>query len=374
MSPAAARARVLAGARLAGGAEVTAFGPLQGQLDTSTGLQIVPDLTQIARQFKPHGFVYDQLTAPMQVSHRFGKFPVFNPAQYFAAPGNLQVSDRAVTPSVDFEWSTEPYEAFPYRLQTVITREEANQARPELRLDYSKTIGLLTQFASAREKRLAEKLRAEGNGGALALSMTTTKKWDTGTKASEASIQTDIQKAIREVYKKTGIRPNTIVLTLSMAYAIANDFTLKEIIKYLVGTSIISEPINAMLPSTLFGLKVVVTEGVLYNERRPGDPAKLTDTWGNSARVLYVDPNAQWGMPSVVYSFRAPVTEGAHEPPSSIMPKAGAEPGPAAGWAVVDQWWDYDPPALHIRAWESVDERVAAPTLGIEIEEVLENP
>ena len=351
------------------------YGLLSGQLDSSSGLQIVPDLTQIARQFKPHGFVYDQLVAPMQVSYRYGKFPVFNPADYFANPGDLRVEDRALTPEVNFSWSTEPYECEPRRLQTVITREEEHQARPELRLEYSKTIGLLTQFAQAREIRLATALRSEANGGKLSnAAVATTKKWDTGTKSSEASIQTDIQKGIYTIYKATGIKPNTLVITQGMALAIANDWTLKEIIKYRVGPEFVANGQQTLLPPTLFGLKVVIAEGVLYNQARPGEAASLTDTWGNSARILYVDPNAQWGIPSCVYCFRAPVTGGAAEAPSSIMPKAGVEPGPASGWAIVDQWYDFDPPARHIRAWESVDERVAAPALGYEIEEVLEHP
>ena len=356
-------------------AETANFSPLNGGVNAATGIQIVPDLSTIARQFKPHGYVYDQLVAPMQVAKKFGKFPVFNPADYFANPGNLRVGDRAQTPEVNFGYSTEVYEAEPYRLQTTITREEENQAADVLRLRYSKTIGLLTQFATAREARLAAVLRAETNGGKLSnAGQTPAKTWDTGTKSSEAEIQKDIQKAIYTVYKATGVKPNTLVLTQGMALAIANDFTLKEIIKYRVGPEFVAAGQQVLLPPTLFGLKVVITEGVLYNQGRPGDAASLTDTWGNSARVLYCDPNAQWGVPSVVYCFRAPVTEGSTEPPSTIMPQAGNEPGPASGWAVVDQWWDYDPPVWHIRAWESVDERVVAPTLGVEIENVLANP
>ena len=44
------------------------------------------------------------------------------------------------------------------------------------------------------------------------------------------------------------------------------------------------------------------------------------------------------------------------------------------GWAIVDRWYNVDPPAEHIRAWECVDEKVVAPELGIEIQSVLANP
>jgi hypothetical protein len=52
----------------------------------------------------------------------------------------------------------------------------------------------------------------------------------------------------------------------------------------------------------------------------------------------------------------------------------GVQPSPVGGWAVVDRWWDYDPPAETIRVWESVDERVVAPELGVEIQNVLSSP
>lgn len=356
-------------------AEPTTYSSLSGGVNFSTGLQIVPDLSQIARQFKPHGYIYDDVVANMMVSKRFGKYPVFNPADYFAAPGNLRVADRAQTPETNFAWSTEPYECEPYRLQTIITREEENQANDVLRLRYSKTIGLLSQFATAREVRLAERLRSEANGGQLLKSYKPKVQWDKGD--TTVVIQEDLQKAALEVYKQSGVMPNALTLTKSMAFAIANDPTLKELIKYLVGTAIVREGQPAVLPSELFGFKVIISEGVLFNPGRPGDAipaAGLKDVWGNSARLLYIDPNAQWGVPSTVYCFRAPVTDANTEPPSTIMPQAGREPGPASGWAVVDQWWDYDPPAVHVRAWECVDERVVAPSLGIEITEVLASP
>ena len=354
-------------------AETTAFGPLSGQLETASGLQVVNEvLTTVARQFKPHGYVYDQLVAPQLVNRKLGLFPVFNPAQFFAAAGNISVADRAQTPEINFEWSTEPFHCKPYRLQTIITREEANQAHPALRLDYSKTIGLLTVFATNREVRLAERLRTETNGGQLLNGGKPAVQWDKGD--TTVKVQEDLQKAALKIYKASGIKPNTLVITQSMAYALANDPTLKEIIKYQIGPQFIRDGQSALLPDTLFGLKVVIAEGVLYNQARPEDKASLTDVWGNSARLMYCDPNAQWGIPSTVYSFRSPVTEGDHQPPATIMPQAGNEPGPAGSWAIVDQWWDYDPPALHIRAWESVDERVVAPSLGYELEEVLANP
>lgn len=361
----------------------TPYAPLSGQVAYGTGLQLVDEvLSSVAKQFRPEGYVYDRIVAPMPVEYNIGRYPVFDPSTFFATGGQLEVADDAPTPIIDFNWSHDTYYAQDRRLATRITRKESLQANPALRLDYSKTIGLLTVFANNRENRLATRLRAQSNGGQFTNpAITPSIKWDAGTSASPATIQADIQSGLLLAMKATGKRPNTIVMDYEVALAIANDFTVKQQLQYRIGPEILSNQVADMLsgsgggilPPKLFGLNVVIADGTLQNTARPGQSMSLTGTWGQSVRLIYVDPNAQWGVPSTVYSFRGRVTEGAHQPPSLIMPSGdgGQEPGPAGGWAIVDRWWDYDPPAETIRAWECVDERVVAPELGVEIQAVL---
>jgi hypothetical protein len=361
-----------------------AFNPLSGQVTAPGGLQVVNEvLTNVAKQYRPQGYIYDRLVAPQLVNYNFGLYPVFNPAQFFSTGGNLAVSDRAPTPKTDFEWSTSPYACVDYRLAASITRKEMAQAHPAVRLDYSKTVGLLTQFATNRENRLATALQSTANGGQLTANggnpVAPTVKWDQGTTSTPATIQQDLQGAALLVMKASGVRPNTLVIDYQVAYAIAADPGIKDYIKYLIGTQALADGVQAILPSKLFGFNVVIADGTLMNTGRPGDAnATLSGIWGNKARLLYVNPNAQWGIPSVVYAFRGRVAEGVGDaqPPAAIMPtgQGGQEPGPAGSWAVVDQWWDIDPPVLNIRAWECVDERVVAPELGIEIGPVLNAP
>ena len=354
----------------------TGLGP--GAQAGPDGLQVIDELlTNVAKMFRPDGYLYDQIVAPMPVQFNIGRYPVFDPSGYFAAPGNIAVADDAPTPLVDFKWSTDYYNCLDYRLQTRITRKENLQANPVLRLDYAKTVGLLTQFATAREVRLANKLRAQSNGGQFVnAAVTPSVKWDAGNATAPATIQSDLQGAALQVMKQCGKRPNTLILDFQVAYAIANDYTLKDLIKYQMGSAIVRDALQAVLPPTLFGFKVVVADGTMQNTNGPGATANLTGVWGNSARLIYTDPNAQWGQPSTVYSFRGRVNDGPTQAPEVTMPNgdAGNEPGPSGGWAVVDRWYDIDPPAVHIRAWECVDERVVAPELGIEIQNVLASP
>jgi hypothetical protein len=355
-----------------GYAPPTPYGPLDGRTNYGSGLQLVDEvLSNVAKQFKPTGHVYDQVTTPVSVDFNMGRYPVFDPSTFFATGGNLEVADDAPTPIIDFNWSVDKYYCRDYRLQTRITRKENVQAADALRLEYSKTTGLLGVFANNRETRLAAQMRAQSNGGQFTnAALTPAVKWDQGTSTAPATIQSDIQAAMLLAYKTCGVRPNTLILDFEVALAIGNDYTLKDTIKYIMGPSIVSDGMTAVLPSKLFGLNVVIAEGTLANGARPGQAASLGGIWGNSARLIYRDPNPQWGLPSTAYAFRGRVLDGATQAPSLVMPSGdgGQEPGPAGDWAVVDRWWDYDPPGEHIRAWECVDERIVAPELGVEIQ------
>lgn len=351
------------------------YGPLSGQSTFGGGLQLVDEvLTTLAKQFVPDGFLYDQICAPIPVNYNSGRYPVFDPSTFFQTGGNLEVADDAPTPIIDFNWSHDLFLCKTKRLQTRLTREEEVQANPALRLEFSKTRGLLTTFATNRENRLAVKLRAQANGGQITnAAQSVSVHWDQGTSTVPANIQGDIQAAALTAYKACGKRPNTLVLDYEVALAMANDFTLKDQIKYMMGPRIVAEGLEAVLPPTLFGFKVLIADGTLYNQSRPGQAASLTGVWGNSARLVYADPSAEWGVPATAYSFRGRVVGGAAQPPDTILPSGdgGHEPGPLGGWAIVDRWWDMDPPGEHVRVTEKVDERLVAPELGVEIQNVL---
>lgn len=363
----------------------TPYAPLSGQLTYSSGLQLVDEvLTNVAKFFRPDGFCYDRIVSSYPVNHRFGRYPVFDPTPLFSTGGALEVADDAPTPIVDFNWSHDIFAAQVRRLQTRITQEESLQAHPALRLDYAKTTGLLTNFALNRENRLATRLRAQSNGGQFTnAEVVPAVKWDAGTSGAPATIQQDIQNGLLVALKACGKRPNTIVMDYEVALAISNDYTLKQQLQYRIGPEMLSNQLadslagngngGGVLPAKLFGLNVVIADETMVNTARPGQALSLAGVWGQSVRLVYVDPTNQWGVPATAYCFRAPVSEVSHQAPATIMPSGdgGAEPGIVGDWAQVDRWWDYDPPGEHIRVRECVDERVVAPELGIEIGPVL---
>jgi hypothetical protein len=367
--------------------------PLAGLSGGPEGLQIIdPVLSNVARQFRPHGFVYGDIVAPQPVEYNVGQYPIFDLAKFFSARGDARVADDAATPIVDFKWSTEYYNCEDFRLRTRLTRKEKLQAHPALRLEMSKTVGLLGIMALEREIRLAKKLRSTENGGQFTQAYMAVEgaKWDEGTSGSPAKIQKTLITAGQKVYKTTGRRPNTLVITEEIALAISQDPAIIEIVKYLIGPGFVASgsiaddrliDINStgVIPKKLFGFNVIVADGVLENTAQEGATPTLSEVWGNSARLMYIDTDAAWGIPTVAYSFRGRVTA-----PMETAPESPTAPGPGpitqlepegqGDWAIVDRWQEPDPPAENIRAWECVDEHVVAPELGIEIGPILGNP
>lgn len=306
-------------------------------------LQIVDAvLTNIARAYKPAGFIYGQVFPSIPVQLDAGLYPIFD--GFFDDDVDNKVSDRAETPEVDFQWSTDTYLCEDFRLKASYTKKEERQAHSILMLRQNKLEVVLTRMAIRRERRAAVVLQDSGTtGGQLTGgSHTPATKWDTG---AAATVEADIKTAKIAVYRKTGMTTNTIVLPFEVAYAIAMDPEVRKQIRY----DATGKPVDyvqageQILPGSLHGHRVIIPAGAMRNTAKEGAPKVLADIWGKSARLLYL-PSGQggWGIPSTGYSF---VAEG----------------------EAVDRWRENDPPVEYVRAWECRDEKVCGPELGYEI-------
>lgn len=338
-------------------------------------LQVVnPVLTNVAVQYVPHGFAYDKLVNNYPVMFNNGQYPFFDMSGFYASGDGRPIADDAATPLIDFKVEMRPYHCLDYRKAVRIMRKELQQAHPALHLEESKILGLAAVFAGEREARLAAKLRDTSNGGQLTgEKVVPSVKWDAGTSGTPATITADVQKAMKGIKNLTGRWPNTMLITKEIAYAISNDFTLRAQLQYLQGPQYIEKGVGA-LPEYLFGLKLIVVDGVQVNTAAEGAATSLSEVWGKHARILYVNENPAWGEPTVAYGFRGRVQDGfAYSTPAVANggPVAQLEPNGANQWAMVDQWAEPDPPANRYRLWECVDEKIVAPELGAEIENVI---
>lgn len=303
-------------------------------------------LTNIARQYRPQGFIADQVMPVIPVSADSGKYPYFDDAYFFGDDVDPKVGDRAETPEIDLRWSEDTFYCEDYRLKFSITKRERKQAHASLRLERSKLSLLQDRLALARERRVAEALRHTGAGGQLTGGTSAPGvNWDQPT----ATIEQDIKTGALAVYDKTGLTTNVMVLDFKVAYAMALQEDIREIIKFInTGNAPgnFLELGDRVLPDVIHGHKVVIAKGVLRNTAREGGTKSLSSVWGDDVRLLYVDSNAGWGTPSTGYTFQS-------------MPRD------------VDRWQENDPPVEFVRAWDNGDEKVCAPDTGYTLTGVL---
>lgn len=326
----------------------------------SNALQIVdPILTNIARRYEAAGFVYDQLAHRLPVDARSAQYPVFS--GFFGDDSDdieQPIDDRSPTPEISFEWSMDTYLVQDYRLKESITNTERSQAAvmgDPLKLEMSKVKHLRGRMAIRRELRLAKQLRHTANGGQLTGGHhTPSQKWD----QDAAVIEVDVETGALAVRGKTGMVTNTMILDLAVAMKVARQQDIRDIVKYTIpGERILAG--GAQLPPILFGHRPLIAD-VTRNTAKKGATETLSTVYSDNVRLLYVAPEPGWGIPSVAYSFAAPI-DGAPAP----------EPGAEGQFEVVDRWRENDPPVEYIRAWEALDEKICAPDAGYEIEDVL---
>lgn len=305
-------------------------------------LQVIsPVLTNLARQYKPHGFIADEVLANIPVQTLAGQYPVFTKQEWFSNFVDNLSKDREAAKEVDITFSTEAFLAKEYALKISITDLERAQAHPGLRLEASKLTRLMQAQALAKEVRVAALLRDVTNGGGFTASNETaiSTKWDLTTSNPEA----DIRAAALSIYNATGLQPNTIVIPYPVAYNLATIHgtdTFRGQMLYTVNGAEAIRIGAGVLPSEIHGMRVLIPTGPQVNTQQANTPAaSYTEIWGKHVRLLYVDKNAEWGIPSVAYNFQ-------HTP------------------VEVFRWRQNDPDIDYIRVKERVDERVVAPDTG----------
>lgn len=302
-----------------------------------------PVLTNLARQYKPTGFIGDTLLADQPTNVLSAQYPVFDKNYWFQVATDNEVTDRTPAREVDFEWSTESYLCKEYALKVSWSDLEAQQAHGALRLTQNKTEFLTHQMALAHEVRIANLLRKTSNGGGLNLGVAPSVNWDQAT----AVIEEDIKTGVLAMFDLGVPAPNTIVIPYKVAYAMA----LQEDIRALLRADTTGKGVDyitlgsRILPAVIHGMRVVIPQGQVMSGNE-GATGTISEIWGDHVRLLYVNSSAGYGTPSVAYKFNHTSKK-------------------------VTRWRTVDPDINYIREFERYALKVVAPDCGYEIASVL---
>jgi hypothetical protein len=319
----------------------------------AAALQVIdPVLTGLARAYRPSGFIYEQLVKTFPVSTLTGQYPMFPREAWYANEVDNEIRDRAPSKEIDFDWTIETYAVKEYALKISITELERQQAHPALKLEQNKNAFLSLRMAIAREARIERLLYPTNTGitgkaGQLTASneSTPSNKWDTATSNPDADLKT----ARLALYNLIGVLPNVIVLPYAVAYALAvqhgTDTFRGQMIYTVNGGDMISMG-DRILPNTIHGMRVVIPQGAQISSANEGGSYAGSDIWGKHARLLYVADSAEWGNPSVLYSFKHTAV-------------------------TTTKWSQTDPDVDYQRQLERMVEKVVAPDAGYVLTNVI---
>lgn len=300
-------------------------------------LQIIdPVLTTVARQYKSHDFIADDLVTNVPVKTLTGQYPVFRKWDWFTNEVANIKADRAPSREIDFEFGTENYRCEEFALKVSITDLERAQAHEAVRLESNKTDLLSHRMSLAKEVRISNILKKVADGGQIpnANSSTPSALWDTAT----ANPDTDIRTAVLAIYDATGQTPDTLVLPYKVAYHLATNHgtdSWRAAMVYTVNGQQIIRLGDGILPSEIHGLKVVIAKGPQIDSSGEGGASSITEIWGKNA-VIVTRGAQTYGQPSSLYRM-------VHTAP------------------LVTRWRETDPDIEYIRELERCDERMVAP-------------
>lgn len=221
------------------------------------------------------------------------------------APGDRPALVRRFAPSYT------PATAIRHALDDFITDEVAKQAPNPMFLEQRRTQKLVAQHQLA----IAKRIKAQYDAAGTAASAPST-KWG-------ASSGTTIEKNIDDVRElllpACGYEANSIIIPAAVARTMKRSAEIREIRKYTDPSLLI----NGDLPTTLFGLNVIIP-GALHNSGNPkaDETQTISRVWGDdTVYVCYLDPNAadveafqpviqarwqEWGQPFAGYVWRDP--------------------------------------------------------------------
>lgn len=313
--------------------------------NAAPSLQVVdPLLTSIARSYRPHGFIYNNIVADVPVSTFTGKYITYTDQYWFTDEVSTLVEDRSSTNEIDYEWSTDSFNCIRRGLKVSLTDEEREQAASNggFDLEADKVNFLQHRIALNDEVRLAAALRKTTNGGGLNLGATPSTNWDQDT----AVIESDIQTGVNAIYDATGLRPNVMVVPFKVAYAMALQQDIRSLFQYTVNGQETLRLGDKILPSTIHGMRLIIPEGVQKDSANEGGTASKSEVWGDHVRLLYINQDAGRYTPSVIKRF-------VHTPDT------------------VTRWRQNDPDVEYIRSYKRVDEKIVAPDAAYELASLL---
>lgn len=242
-------------------------------------------LTNISLGYKNEAFIADQIFKTVPVDKQSDKYYVFG-MEAFKVHDDVRAPGTEST-DIDFTWSSDSYFLEGHAKGTWIPDEEYANADEVIAQELDANSTELTTAAILMNKEiLAAKKLTDTSLVATGLHDVPSVKWSD---LVNSNPQIDIQNARELLHKKSGLRPNTLILSEPVYNKLIFN---KKIMAILSITSL--QMLSMEMLKTILGVDNILIGSALKDTTAYGSataPA-LDYVWGESAVLCYIAPGA----------------------------------------------------------------------------------
>lgn len=264
-------------------------------------------LSNLAIRYAPalDQLIADQVAPYLPVVHESDSYYVFTQGDLYRTAEEDLVADRAEPREVEFNATTATYQTKRRELAWSVSDRERKNADDQLRLEWNKQTGVLGQLMLKRELRVATALQKSNvTGGQLTLGAAAGAKWDNAA-TTYANIMSDIIIGKAAVRAVIGMNPNTIVIPAGVAEGMQKSLFYTAFANSLSdGREVLVSEQYPAIPGIISGMRVLIPAAI-SNTAKESVTDAYSDIWGETVRLLYVNPNSSIENPSVMYTFRS---------------------------------------------------------------------
>ncbi len=250
-------------------------------------------LENISVAYMPQGLIAQDASPVVPVNHESDTYFVYS-------KDNLQIpstiwADGDVPNKSIWNLSTSTYTLTRHALRDLVTDRMVDNADSPVRPDADMTEALTGQIKLRMEFDLFQLINTATNW-ANTTSLSSTQVWSANTTISNPI--TFVDSGSTSIRRRSGLKPNTIVLGDGTFKAAKEHVSVVDRIKYTSANSV-----SPALLGTLFNVEKVLISEAVRNTSDLGQSDTLADIATDTAMLMYVERSPGLRKPSAFYTF-----------------------------------------------------------------------
>lgn len=271
-------------------------------MPTVQKVHIDKPLSNISIGYKNEAYIADQIFKPLEVKKQSDRYYVYG-MEKFRTHNDLRAPGTEAN-EINWTLSNDTYFTEGHALRHAIADEEKANADEEFDLETEGTELVTEGILLNKEVDAANQvMNANNYHNDLRLTLGTagTYKWSDYENSDPIL---DVHKAKEALHKKSGIRPNTMIMSEQVMNVLKLHPKIKEVIKYVERGIISTELLKAVfgVDNFLVG-SALVSDATNAGSYQPGQREDLNYIWGTSVVLAYIAPRPGKKQVSLGYSF-----------------------------------------------------------------------